>query len=90
MAGPAVAVDGDASGALVQVPLTIQQVTAIDSAAVEDLESDLAGESRRVERIAGEVAGVESVSIEVEPSWLPEWARDRMPVLPQRIEVNTQ
>jgi hypothetical protein len=75
----------------VRVPVTIEQVSAVDSAATDGLADDLAGESRQdAERIAGAVAGVDGVTIEVAPSWLPNWARDRMPVLPQRIEVETQ
>jgi hypothetical protein len=91
IAGPASPVEGDATGTLVRVPVNIPQVSELDSAAIDDLEEDLAGKDREeAERIAGAIEGVESVDITVGPDWLPEQARDRMPFLPQRIEVETQ
>jgi hypothetical protein len=90
-AGPATSVEGDTTGSLVEVPVTIEQVSELDGAVLDDLADDLAGKARDdAERLAVEATGAESAMIEVEPSWLPGQARDRMPFLPQRIEVITE
>jgi len=91
IAGPAQPVEGDSTGTLVRLPVSVPQVGELDTAAIDGLDDDLAGKSREdAERIAGAIEGVEDVTITVTPDWLPKQVRDRMPFLPQRIEIKTQ
>ena len=66
----------------------IWQVADLNDEAVEALPDDLArGTVDEAIAAASAIEGVESVTIEIKPDWLPSAITDRMPLVPQRIEI---
>jgi hypothetical protein len=66
----------------------VWQVVDLDDATINDLPDRFArGTVDEAIAEAEALDGVESVSIEVKPDWLPSAIRERMPLAPQRIEV---
>jgi hypothetical protein len=66
----------------------VWQVVDLDDATTTDLPDRFArGTVDEAIAEAEALDGVESVSIEVKPDWLPFAIRERMPLAPQRIEV---
>jgi hypothetical protein len=66
----------------------VWQLTTLDQATINELPDDLA--RKTVEEAMTQVSaipGVESATIAVAPDWLPSVVRERMPLLPQRIQV---
>ena len=82
-------VDAEATDpGVVLAQVLMWQLADLDDAAVDALPDDLARNTvDEAMAIASPIAGVDSVSISVKPDWLPEPARERMPVVPQRIEI---
>jgi hypothetical protein len=80
--------EGDATGGLVEVPVTVDRLLDLDDDQIEALKEDIAmRRESEAETIVSEVDGVESIDIVIEPSW---WPGGRMPVTPDRIDVVVQ
>jgi hypothetical protein len=66
----------------------VWQVVDLDDATVSDLPDRFArGTVDDARAEAERIDGVDAVSIELKPDWLPSAVRDRMPLVPQRIHV---
>lgn len=66
----------------------VWQVVDLDDSRINDLPDRMArGTVDEAIAEANAIEGVETVSIDVKPDWLPSAVRERMPVAPQRIEV---
>ncbi|CAN5558712.1 hypothetical protein BH09CHL1_BH09CHL1_14150 [soil metagenome] len=77
--------EGDVTGGLVEVPVTLDRLLDLDEAQIEELKDDIAmRRESEAETIISEVDGVESIDIVIDPSW---WPGGRMPVTPDRIDV---
>lgn len=85
--GNPTAVEGDPT--LVEVPVALDRLADLDDEQIAQLREDVATKSvdDAASLIIGRVSGLESVSIEIEPSW---WPGDRLPVFSRRIDVELQ
>jgi hypothetical protein len=87
--GAPTAVEGDPTGGLVEVPVTVDRLTDLDDAQIDQLRDDVATKSidEATGIVAAAVPNAESVAIEIEPDW---WPGDRLPVMSDRIDVVVQ
>lgn len=84
--GTPTTVEGDPTGGLVEVPVTIDRLADLSQEQIDQLRDDVATKSvdDAAAIVAEGVQDIESVSIEIKPSW---WPGDRMPVFSRRIDV---
>ncbi len=65
----------------------VWQVTELDAATIDGLADELARTTvDDAMAKASAIDGVASVSIKIKPDWLPSAVRERMPIVPQRID----
>jgi len=67
--------------------VVVWQVTELDAATIDGLADELARTTvDDAMAKASAIDGVASVSIKIKPDWLPSAVRERMPIVPQRID----
>lgn len=79
-------VEGDLTGGLVEVPVTIDRLASLDQEQIDQIRDDVATKSvdEATDVVVDQVPDVESVTIEIDPGWLP---GDRLPVFSRQIDV---
>ena len=84
--GTPTTVAGDPTGGLVEVPVTVDRLTDLSQEQIDQLRDDVTTKSTddAARTIIGEAQGIESVAVEIKPSW---WPGDRLPVFSRRIDV---
>jgi hypothetical protein len=82
-------VQGDPTGGLVEVPVTVDRLTDLDDAQIKQIRDDVVTKSidDATKIVTSLVQNAESVAIEIKPGW---WPGDRLPVISDRIDVVVQ